>query len=157
MRVSNPLWNKSASVMERMTAELIPFFESQGMHFSPAYHLPSIHGNGPEDYHAGLAKLFSHTPPSCIIVGNFFQYLMASSFLLNAGIKVPDEVSLISISEDPHFNHLCPSIARIKNNSLAHMPAVLDYLLNRGEHPDIIDETIIESTWIPGNSLKNLS
>ncbi|GAA5494544.1 hypothetical protein Rhal01_00706 [Rubritalea halochordaticola] len=156
-RVTTPLWNKSASVLERITPKLIPFFESHGMSFSPAYHLPSLQGNGPEDYHAGLAKLFSHTPPSCIIVGNFFQYLMASSFLLQRGIKVPGDVSLISLSEDPHFDHLSPCIARIRNSSLSHMPAVLDYLLDRGVNPDLIDETIIESSWMPGDSLKNLS
>lgn len=155
-RVSMPIWNKPEQTRERLIASLAPFFQQHGISFSPAYHLPSFHGDKPADYQQGLTKLFSHTPPSCLIVGNFFQYLMVSSYLMHRGLKVPADVSLISLSEDPNFEHIHPSIAHFKKNSLENISTTLDYLLYRSEHPDQTDETLVKPIWVKGESLATL-
>lgn len=155
-RISIPLWNKVDSVRAGLMKELSSSFQAHGASFSPAYHLPSFHGSSPSDYQAGLANLFAHTPPSCLIVGNFFQYLMATSYLMNQGLKVPSDVSIISLSEDPHFEHISPTLAHFRKDTTSNIATALDYLLCRCDQPELTDETVLSPIWIGGGSLIKL-
>lgn len=66
----------------------------------------------PEGFTALLENLFRATPPTALIIQEEPRLLAAMAFLLRKGIKVPDQVSLVSTDNDsldwcqPGFAHM---------------------------------------------------
>ncbi|MDB6092657.1 MAG: transcriptional regulator [Verrucomicrobia bacterium] len=71
-----------------------------------------------------IKQLFksSARPPTGLIVANSFCYLSVVSSLARLGLRVPEDVSLISRDDDPFLNYIDPDPARYVDdvNNLAH-------------------------------------
>ena len=151
--ISAPLWNKSPELHEKLAAQLENHFSRGGRSFTKRYHLPSFPGESPEEYLAALRELFRYTPPTCIILHNLDDYLMASSFFLREGLRIPDDISIILLSGEPSIEKVVPSIARfILFNSGMTLQAfrVLQEQMNgflSHEHVEL------SPIWVPGDSL----
>jgi DNA-binding LacI/PurR family transcriptional regulator len=77
-----------------------------------SYHLPdweeSIKG-----FHARLENLFGVTPPTALIIDEVPLYVAAQQFLVNRGLNVPDDVSLVCTDADPAFSWCDPPVSHI--------------------------------------------
>lgn len=59
------------------------------------------------------------TPPTALLVANAYHYLAVSSHLAQQGLRVPEDVSVISRDEDLFLSYLVPSPARYVTNPRA--------------------------------------
>ncbi len=149
-----PLWNRKIDIQAQLSDQLSTHFAEVGKQFSATYHLPDIQGSSPVDYHQALDSLFAYTPPSCLIVGNFAQYLMATSYLSARNFRIPEDVSLIVLSADPYYDYISPSIAHFSIDLEECSAQVVLAMLSRMKGSEICDEVEVESIWNPGASLK---
>ena len=67
------------------------------------YNLPNWE-DGIEGFQQVLDSLFGVTAPTALIIDEAHLYLAAQQFLLNRGIRVPQDVSLICTDVDPNFS-----------------------------------------------------
>ena len=152
--VSCPLWNRSPGVHSELSENLEPHFSEAGKPFSASYHLPEIQGDSPADYHQALDTLFAHTPPTCLIVGNLEQYLMAHCYFVANALRVPDDVSIIVLSDDPHFSYITPTVARFSIDLENCSAQAVLTLLEQIKGARSCDAVEVECVWNAGDSLK---
>ncbi|WP_043589526.1 substrate-binding domain-containing protein [Geminisphaera colitermitum] len=65
-----------------------------------------------------LVRIFHAQPPhrpTALIITNPYAYLATFTFLTERGLRVPDDVSLISREDDPFFAYLKPAPSRYLN------------------------------------------
>lgn len=63
--------------------------------------------------------LAQQTPPTALLVANAHHYLAVTSYLAQLGLRVPEDVSVISRDEDLFLSYLVPSPARYVANPYA--------------------------------------
>ena len=118
-----------------------------------SYNLP-----GWEDGLEGLNRLldssFQLTPPTAIIIGSGPTYIATLHFLLNRGIKVPKDLSLIVTAEDPGF-YLCePSVSHIRwKNSHLIVNRIVRWVSNISEGKEDTRQTMIEAEFFEGGTI----
>jgi DNA-binding LacI/PurR family transcriptional regulator len=78
-----------------------------------SYHLPDW-GDTPQGLRACLDSLFAITPPHALILGTPEIFFCVRDHLQQRGIRVPQDVSLVSVGSDPNFDWLEPGVARIE-------------------------------------------
>jgi len=54
------------------------------------------------------------SPPTALVVSNFYAYLSTASLLAQRGLRVPQDISLISRDDDPFLASLVPEPARYR-------------------------------------------
>ena len=81
-----------------------------------SYHLPDW-GDTPGELRACLDSLFKVTPAQALSVGTPGICLGVRDHLQQRGIRIPRDVSLISIGNDVNFDWLHPQVARIEYDS----------------------------------------
>ncbi|WP_438480427.1 substrate-binding domain-containing protein [Oleiharenicola lentus] len=102
-----------------------------------------------------LARLFkSAVPPTGILVANPVYYLSAITFLAQRGLRVPQDISLVSRDDDSFLGYLSPEPARYTLNAKVHAKRIFTPLksLLRGE-PVANPVHRIEPTFISGASI----
>lgn len=85
-----------------------------------AYHLPDWEDTV-DGFHSRLKSLFQLTPPTALILDEAPFVVAAQQFLAQAGLAVPEDVSMICLDADSAFDWCQPSIAHI---SWDHRPVV---------------------------------
>jgi DNA-binding LacI/PurR family transcriptional regulator len=76
------------------------------------YNLPDW-DETPAGFYGLLDRLFQHSPPTALILDEVSCYIAAAEFLARRGIKVPDQVSLVSTDDDAALSWCYPPIARM--------------------------------------------
>jgi DNA-binding LacI/PurR family transcriptional regulator/biotin operon repressor len=76
------------------------------------YNLPDWQENA-TGLNRALDKLFQHTPPTALIVGQPPIFLAVRQYLAQRGILVPRDVSMICTDPDPSFEWYEPQISHI--------------------------------------------
>ena len=105
-----------------------------------------------------IARLFSSGySPSAILVAHTYCYLAVVTALAKRGLRVPQDVSLISREDDPFLRYLEPEPARYLNETAAMTNKIMQMLrgLLQGEPPK--SEVIrILPRFVTGHSLRVL-
>lgn len=100
--------------------------EAQGIRTGP-YHLPDW-----EDTPAGLRdcldRLFRHTPPTAMILGEARLFAAAQQHLARWGIHAPQDISLISSDPDPCLAWCDPAISSFRWDSAPVIKRVLRWI-----------------------------
>lgn len=152
-RIIAPIWKTRAGVYDYLVGPLEKEFSKPPVSFSRRYNLPLIQGNLPQDFHAALRELFRYTPPTCMILPGVPQYLTAVSFFLKEGLRIPDEISVLLLSDDPLLQNVVPSVA--------HFTLYSDDMVGRAFHAlqeqmsGLLSNVFTElvPVWKPGMSL----
>ena len=79
------------------------------------YNMPGWEG-GFDGLYRCLESLFSHTPPTAIFLFSAAEYFATTQFLLNRGLRVPQDVSLICCDVAPYFKRYQPTISHVRWN-----------------------------------------
>jgi LacI family transcriptional regulator len=85
--------------------------EKIGIQTGP-YNLPNWDENI-EDFHRSLDSLFRLTPPTALLIDESPFVTAALQFCIRAGLKIPEDFSLICTDSDSSFSWCQPSIAHI--------------------------------------------
>lgn len=89
--------------------------ENQGIGVG-SYHLPEWEDN-PKGLHRCLTSLFQTTPPTALIAAGFELFTAAQQFLLQQGIRVPQDVSMVCGEPHPSFVWGTPTVSHIDFDS----------------------------------------
>ena len=77
------------------------------------YNLPTWEET-PEGFSKLLGRLFLHSPPTALILDELPCYIAAAEFLARRGIKVPEQVSLVSTDDDSALAWCHPPVAHMR-------------------------------------------
>jgi DNA-binding LacI/PurR family transcriptional regulator len=86
---------------------------SAGGIIAGSYNLPGWE-SGADGLYAYLDSSFQRTPPTAIFASSSPNYFATLHFLLNRGIRVPQDLSLICTDDDLYFKPCRPSVAHIR-------------------------------------------
>lgn len=152
-RITAPLWKTRPGIHEMLAGALEKEFSDPPVSFSRRYNLPLIEGTLPQDYHAALRELFRYTPPTCIILDGVAQFLTVASFFLKEGLRIPDDISVMLLSDNPLLQGIVPSVA--------HFTLYSDDMVRRAFHAlqeqmsglQSLEHTELIPIWKAGDSL----
>lgn len=117
-----------------------------------AYNLPEWE-ESPEGLHACLDKLFRHTPPTALILGDASFILSVQQYMAKHGIVVPEQLSLICSDPDPTFTWCHPVISHIRWDYRPLVQRILRWTddLARGHHNR--QHTLLLADFIEGGTM----
>ena len=125
--------------------------ESHGIPSGP-YNLPNWDDNI-EGFHQALEALFQATPPTALILDEAHLLIAAQQFLLNRGLRVPQDVSLICTDNDPHFDWCKPSIAHIHWDTRPVINRVVKWADNVSRGKKDISQELTLAEFIVGGTI----
>lgn len=119
---------------------------------SHTYHLPDW-DEGRASFQARLKGLFSVTPPTALIVDEPMLFLATLQFLSRRGIRVPEDVSLVSMESSEAFDWCSPAISRIQWDRAAVIRRVVQWAnhLSRGKKD--VRETHAKAKFVVGETI----
>lgn len=97
--------------------------ESLGIEVSD-YHFP-LWKDTKDGYQRCLKSLFQVTPPTALVVQEIGLFLSLQQFLLERGIRVPEDVSLVCADNDANLSWCEPSVAHFHIESRAWVRHIL--------------------------------
>jgi|TARA_B110000908_G_scaffold7377_1_gene9183 DNA-binding LacI/PurR family transcriptional regulator len=125
--------------------------ESHGIQTS-TYNLPDW-DDSTEGLNQALDALFKATPPTALILDEAPLLIAAQLFLLNRGLRVPQDVSLISTDNDPHFSWCTPSIAHIHWDNRPVVRRVVNWASNISRGKKDIRQKLTPAEFIAGGTI----
>ena len=116
------------------------------------YNLPGWEG-GLEGLYAYLDSSFQVSPPTAIIAGSSPNYFATQSFLVNQGIRVPQDLSLICVDDDPHFSQYRPSVSHIGWSSRPVANRIVRWVRNISQGKEDTRQTLIKAEFVEGGTV----
>jgi len=100
-----------------------------------------------------LDSLFKYTPPTALILDEVFLYNAALHYLSSRGLRVPQDVSLISTDPSRIFEICRPSIAHMAWEHHAMRRQVLRWVDQVGRGKDVRKKTITQCKYVHGGTV----
>jgi DNA-binding LacI/PurR family transcriptional regulator len=124
---------------------------SHGVEPGP-YHLPDWE-DGIDGFQKQLEMLFEVTPPTALIVDELRLFIATQQLLLRKQLRVPEDVSLVSMESDPAFEWCRPSVARIFWDQAAVVRRVVGWANNIARGKKDLRETHTRAEFIQGGTI----
>jgi len=116
------------------------------------YHLPDWEESG-EGFHEQLARLFQFTPPSALILDEVPFFVATLDFCANRGIRVPEDVSLVSADASPGYDWCRPSVAHIRWDSRPVVRRMLRWAANVSRGKEDRRQTLTTAEFVAGGTI----
>ena len=117
-----------------------------------SYNLPGWEG-GHEGMYACLESSFKLTPPTAIIVGSSPNYFATLHFLLNRGLQVPRDVSLVCLDDQPYFEDCQPSVTHTRWSSRPITSRIVRWGNNLSRGKEDTRQSLIKVELIEGGTI----
>ncbi|MEJ6699779.1 MAG: substrate-binding domain-containing protein [Akkermansiaceae bacterium] len=117
-----------------------------------SYNMPGWEG-GLEGLYAYLDSSFQRTSPTAIIAGSGANYFATQSFLVNRGIRVPQDLSLICVDNDPYFSQCQPPVSHIRWSSQPIVNRIVSWVRNISEGKEDTRQTMIKAEFVEGGTI----
>jgi len=117
-----------------------------------SYHIPNWE-DGIDGFQMQLERLFEVTPPTALIVAELMLFVAAQQFLVRKRLRVPEDVSLVSMESDPAFEWCRPSIAHVRWDHSPVLRRVLAWANNISRGKTDQRETLTHAEFIDGGSI----
>lgn len=103
---------------------------------------------------ACLEKLWQRPAPTALILISWYEYLAASGWLATRKIRVPQDVSLVSLVSDPTSSWMVPEPARFEHSEDELSEVLAGWVLKPpvlvgGKAPKVM----LPGRWVPGESV----
>ena len=103
----------------------------------PAICLHGVNGGSPEKYAAAAARLLtSSRKPTAVLASGYRIALNAYTAATSAGLRIPEDLSLIGIGDAAGAAHLAPPLTVLREPLAAMGQAAVTLLCERLEHPE---------------------
>lgn len=116
------------------------------------YNMPGWEG-GLQGLYAYLDSSFQHTAPTAIIAGSASTYFATQSFLVTRGIRVPQDLSLICVGNDPYFSQCQPSVSHIRWSSRSVANRIVRWGNNISHGKEDTRQTMIDAEFVEGGTI----
>jgi DNA-binding LacI/PurR family transcriptional regulator len=117
-----------------------------------SYNLPGWEG-GLEGLYAYLDSSFQVSPPTAIIASSSPTNFATLHFLLNRGIRVPQDLSLICLDDDPYFNECRPSVAHVHWSRRPVVKRIVRWVNDVSQGKEDTRQTMIKAEFIEGGTI----
>ena len=122
-----------------------------GIHAGP-YHLPDWEETA-DGLHARLDELFRVTPPTALILDEVPFFFAAQQFLVNRGLRVPQDVSLVCNDASPDFDWLLPKVAHIRWESKPLVRRIVRWAGNMSRGKQDKRQTLTPAEFVTGGTI----
>jgi LacI family transcriptional regulator len=116
------------------------------------YNLPGWEG-GFDGLYRCLDSLFASTPPTAIFLYSAAEYFATTQFLLNRGLRVPQDVSLICCDVAPYFNRYQPTISHVRWNDQLMVNRIGRWAKNISHGKEDTRQTWIDAEFIEAGTV----
>jgi DNA-binding LacI/PurR family transcriptional regulator len=116
------------------------------------FNMPGWEG-GFDGLYRCLDSLFASTPPTAIFLYSAAEYFATAQFLLNRGLRVPQDVSLICCNIAPYFNRYQPTISHVRWNDQLMVNRIARWAKNISQGKEDTRQTRIEAEFIEGGTV----
>ena len=116
------------------------------------FHLPDWEETV-EGFHARLGSLFEVTPPTALIVDEAQFLIAALQFLARRGLRVPEDVSLVSTDDEPLLGWCLPEISHIRwdrQQVVRRIVRWVDHLSRGNEHAR---QVLVPAEFVAGGTV----
>jgi len=117
-----------------------------------AYNLPDWEEN-PAGLLACLDSLFKHTPPTALLISEPAVYIAVERYLIQRGIKIPEQVSMLCTQNDPVFNWHDPIPAHMVTDLRPVTNRAIRWATNVAQGKKDRDQKTFKVKWIEGGTL----
>jgi DNA-binding LacI/PurR family transcriptional regulator len=116
------------------------------------YHLPDWE-DGMDGFQKQLEMLFEVTPPTALVVDELRLFVATQQLLLRKQLRVPEDVSLVSMESDPALEWCRPSVARVRWDQAAVIRRVTAWANNVARGKEDLRETHTRAQFIQGETI----
>lgn len=117
-----------------------------------AYNLPDWEDDA-LGFHRCLDSLFQHTPPTALLPGEHALFFATQQYLLEKGMVVPRDVSLVTIDDHPAFEWFHLKVSHIRNDTRRWVPRVVQWVDNVANGKEDRRETLIRADFVEGGTI----
>lgn len=100
-----------------------------------------------------LDALFGHTPPTALILDEPFLYHATVQFLMKRHLRVPEDVSLICIDDDPGFAWCQSPVSRIRWDFRPSLRRIVRWASNIARGRDDRRQTLTKAEFLEGGTI----
>jgi DNA-binding LacI/PurR family transcriptional regulator len=125
--------------------------EALGIPSGP-YNLPNWESN-PRSFHARLAALFAHSPPSAILFDVPMLFTGAQQFFTRHGLRIPDDVSTITLDGDPSFAWCDPVPTHLDTDPSQWVNKVMRWVGNAARGKEDRRKTVVQAGLAEGGTI----
>ena len=145
---------ESTSTLSNPGPDDVAFLDELAAHGITAgdYNMPGWEG-GYDGFYRCLESLFAHTPPTAIFFYSVAEYFATTQFLLNRGMRVPQDVSLICCNIAPYFNRYQPTISHVRWNDQLIVNRIARWAKNISQGKEDTRQTRIDAEFIEAGTV----
>ena len=125
---------------------------SDGGITASSYNLPGWEG-GLDGLYVYLGSSFQLSPPTAIIAGSSSTYFATLHFLVSRGIRVPQDLSLVCVDDDPYFSQCQPAVSHIRWSRRPVTKRIVRWVSNISQGKEDSRQTPIKSEFIEGGTI----
>jgi DNA-binding LacI/PurR family transcriptional regulator len=152
--ITAPLLDRPPAFLKAFRKALASALHEAGGRFSAGVSTPVEQEFSPTAMQRCLRRVWRLRPPTAVITVSWFEYLAAFSFLHRQGLRIPQDVSLICLSDDPTAAWMNPEPARFVHDSARVAEVLADWVsappVIAEDHAPFIE---VASHWAHGGSL----
>lgn len=125
--------------------------EAHGIQTGP-YNLPDWEGNreGLQDI---LESLFKLTPPTALVLASPILHAAVFQFLARQGLRVPEDVSLISTDHQPEHGWCDPPISHVAWDTRPILHRIVRWANNVSQGKTDLRQTLTPATFVEGGTI----
>lgn len=152
-QITMPLCQRGAPFVARQKTTISMKLIEAGHDFITELHVPTSQENGLSDFHACLDRAFAVGNPTAIICLDWREYLAALSYVQKKGLSVPEDVSLVSLSNDHAADWLTPEPSRFIYPLDKLAATLANWLEDMSTYNNFHLCTPLHATWTPGGTI----
>ena len=142
------------STLSNPGADGVAFLDELAAHGITAgdYNMPGWEG-GFDGFYRCLESLFSRTPPTAIFLYSTAEYFATTQFLVARGLRVPRDVSLVSMEQAPYFHRYQPSISHVRWNDQLLVNRIARWAKNISQGREDTRQTRVDAEFIEAGTV----
>lgn len=149
--VAVPILARSTNFVKRLRETAADVTAETGVKFT--LHTPSGAQFEPAGLRTCLEKLWVRQPPTALLLASWYEYLAAQGFLAQKGLRVPEDVSLVSLVDDAMSSWMIPEPARFEHDAERLSVVLADWVRKPPLKTVVAPRVLLHGRWIPGASV----
>lgn len=117
-----------------------------------AYNLPNWEDNA-QGFHQCLDSIFRHTPPTALLPGEPALFFATQQYLLEKGLNVPRDVSLVALQDHGAFAWFQPEASHIRTDTRQVVPRVMQWVDNVAQGKADRRVKLIRAEFVEGGTI----